>query len=83
MTIADTRRAPAAGTGPLDEDTSNEVLFRAACAAEDNAIQALEAARQSGNPDAIAGCTAERDLFDRLAVELRANRRARCAQDAG
>lgn len=72
MTLTDTRPA-VTETGPLDLATSHKILFAAAAACEDDAIEALDAARALGNQDAIARCTAERDLFDRLAVALRAD----------
>lgn len=76
MTLTDTRPAPATEARPLDEDTSNAILFRAACAAEDTVLTELAAARQTGDEQAVARLTAERDLFDGLAVALRGNGRA-------
>ncbi len=74
-TLTDIRPAPGTVLEPLDEDTSNAVLFRAACAAEDDVLTELAAARQAGDTAAVTRLTAERDQFDRLAVGLRANQR--------
>lgn len=82
MTITAERPAPGATTGPLDEGSSNAILFRAACAAEDDVLTELAAARQAGDDDAVQRLTIERLVFDRLAVDLRANQRAHRAAEA-
>jgi len=71
------------GPLPLDEGTSHALLFRAACAAEDDVLTELAAAQRAGDEKAVARLTAERGLFDRLAVDLRTNHRAQCSRDAG
>lgn len=71
MTITDPHTETAAAA--LGENTSHAILLTAAASCEDDALEALECARELGNPDAIARCTAERDLFNRLATTLRAN----------
>lgn len=76
-TILDTRPAPTGEeSGPVDETLSNAILFRAAAACEDDVLTELAAARQTGDEQAVARLTAERDLFDGLAVALRGNRPA-------
>lgn len=82
MTITAERPAPGTATGPLDEDTSNAILFRAACAAEDDVLTELAAARKAGDTAAVQRLTVERLVFNRLAVDLRANQRAHRAATA-
>jgi hypothetical protein len=68
-TLTDAHPAPPAVTEPLplplDEGTSHALLFRAACAAEDDVLTELADARRAGDVQAVARLTAERGLFDR------------------
>ncbi len=78
MTVTSVNPAAAAEERdkPLDEDTTHDILLRAAAACADDLIAEMLAAT-GRSPQAILALNAQRNQFKRLAGRLHANTRRR------